>query len=132
MNALRNFRLQKKKFVPGTFDSDSSSQETSQEVTGVADLSSDMDSPIKPAGGGKRILDDSSPQNGASHQNGILSSELKPAHKRIRILSDSESDCSPVKTNVPSATENEKKISFLKNAYPNMDSVVIEETLKYE
>ena len=96
--------------MAGSFDSENSSQ--SQETNG-AEVSSDIESsPIKPAGG-KRILDDSSsPQNGTSYQNGSSESELKPAHKRIRILSDSESDCSPVKVrSVPLAEEVEKKVS---------------------
>jgi len=132
LNALRNFRLQKKKYVPGTFDSDSSSQEPSQEVNGGAEASSELDSPIKPAGGGKRILEDTdtSPENGVSHQNGSSSPDQKPAHKRIRMLSDSEPDSSPVKANGSQATDTERKVSFLQNAYPNMDPTVIRDTLK--
>ena len=66
LNSLRNFRLQKKKFTAGTFDSDSSADQAgSQSQTsngasgGGTDVSNDIDSPIKPAGG-KRILDDTS------------------------------------------------------------------------
>ena len=136
LNALRNFRLQKKKFAPGTFDSDNSSQETSQETNGP-DVSSDVDSsPIKPAGGGKRILDDSiesCPQlanSQPSSQNGSSDSEPRQPHKRIRMLSDSESDCSPVKLNLPAAEEIEKKVSLLQATYPQLDPMVIQDTLK--
>ena len=132
LNALRNFRLQKKKFTPGIFDSDSSSQETSQETNGP-DVSSEVDSsPIKPAGGGKRILDDRSPQLSNSQpasQNGSCDSEPRQPHKRIRMLSDSESDCSPVKLNLPAAEEIEKKVSLLQATYPQLDPMVIQDTL---
>ena len=67
LNSLRNFRLQKKKFTAGTFDSDTSvdqsssqSQQSNGASVGGTDVSNDNDSPVKPAGG-KRILDDSSP-----------------------------------------------------------------------
>ena len=66
LNSLRNFRLQKKKFTAGTFDSDTSADQASSQSQqsngasgGATDVSSDIDSPIKPAGG-KRILDDTS------------------------------------------------------------------------
>ena len=134
LNALRNFRLQKKKFTPGAFDSDSSSQEASQETNGP-DVSSEVDSsPIKPAGGGKRILEDNSPQlsNSQPSQNGSSESEPRPPHKRIRMLSDSESDCSPVKLSLPGADEIEKKVSILQATYPQVDPMVIQDTLKYD
>lgn len=139
LNALRNFRLQKKKFTPGAFDSESSSQETSQEAsqeTNGSDVGSDVDSsPIKPVGGGKRILDDSvsSPQLSNSQpasQNGSSGSEPRPPHKRIRMLSDSESDCSPVKLNLPDAEEIERKVNLLQATYPQLDPMVIQDTLK--
>ena len=135
LNALRNFRLQKKKFAPGTFDSDNSSQETSQEANGP-DVSEEVDSsPIKPAGGGKRILDDSSPQLSNSQPasqngNGSSGSEPRQPHKRIRMLSDSESDCSPVKLNLPAAEEIERKVGVLQATYPQVDPMVIQDTLK--
>ena len=61
MNSLRNFRLQKKKFTAGTFDSDAeqgSQSSQSQSSNGVKEPVSDADSPIKPAGS-KRVLDES-------------------------------------------------------------------------
>ena len=70
-------------------------------------------------------------ENGVSHQNGSSSPDQKPAHKRIRMLSDSEPDSSPVKANGSQATDTERKVSFLQNAYPNMDPTVIRDTLKY-
>jgi len=133
LNSLRNFRLQKKKFSAGTFDSDTSadpSQSQSQEANGAA--TSETDSPVKPAGG-KRILEDSSPTD--SSQNGAngSSEEVRPVHKRIRMLSDSEPDSSPVKfdnLNLPLAEDIEKKVSFLKDAYPDIDEMVLQDTLK--
>ena len=60
MNSLRNFRLQKKKFTAGTFDSDADQgSQSSQSSNGVKDPVSEADSPIKPAGS-KRVLDESS------------------------------------------------------------------------
>ena len=50
------------------------------------------------------------------------------------MLSDSEPDSSPVKfdnLNLPLAEEIEKKVSFLQNAYPDMDPMVLQGTLKY-
>ena len=71
-------------------------------------------------------------QNG---NNGNGSSEdIRPVHKRIRMLSDSEPESSPVKfdnLNLPLAEEIEKKVSFLQNAYPDMDPMVLQDTLKY-
>ena len=71
---MRNFRLQKKKFSAGTFDSDTSSAEPSQSQNSTTDNidstdntnnsvttagdTSDTDSPVKPVGG-KRFFDDS-------------------------------------------------------------------------
>ena len=71
-------------------------------------------------------------QNG-SNVNGS-SEEIRPVHKRIRMLSDSEPESSPVKfdnLNLPLAEEIEKKVSFLQNAYPDMDPMVLQDTLKY-
>ena len=68
-------------------------------------------------------------QNGST--NG--SEEVKPAHKRIRMLSDSEPDSSPAKfekLNVPLADDIEQKVSFLQTAYPDMDPMVLQDTLK--
>jgi len=121
MNSLRNFRLQKKKFTAGTFDSDAeqgSQSSQSQSSNGVKEPVSDADSPIKPAGS-KRVLDEStdadSSQNGSSNTtstNSQSQDEVRPVHKRIRMLSDSESESSPVKfdnLNLPLAEEIEKK-----------------------
>ena len=49
------------------------------------------------------------------------------------MLSDSEPESSPVKfdnLNLPLAEEIEKKVSFLQNAYPDMDPMVLQDTLK--
>ena len=69
-------------------------------------------------------------QNGANGS----SEEVRPVHKRIRMLSDSEPDSSPVKfdnLNLPLAEDIEKKVSFLKDAYPDIDEMVLQDTLKY-
>ena len=58
------------------------------------------------------------------------SQEVRPVHKRIRILSDSESEASPVKLDLPLADDIEKKVSFLQNAYPDIDPMVLQDTLK--
>jgi len=142
MNSLRNFRLQKKKFTAGTFDSDAeqgSQSSQSQSSNGVKEPVSDADSPIKPAGS-KRVLDEStdadSSQNGSSNTtstNSQSQDEVRPVHKRIRMLSDSESESSPVKfdnLNLPLAEEIEKKVGFLQNAYPDIDPMVLQDTLK--
>lgn len=50
------------------------------------------------------------------------------------MLSDSEPDSSPVKfdnLNLPLAEDIEKKVSFLKDAYPDIDEMVLQDTLKY-
>ena len=47
------------------------------------------------------------------------------------MLSDSESDCSPVKQSLPSAEEIEKKVSLLQATHPQVDPMVIQDTLKY-
>ena len=50
------------------------------------------------------------------------------------MLSDSESESSPVKfdnLNLPLAEEIEKKVGFLQNAYPDIDPMVLQDTLKY-
>jgi len=140
MNSLRNFRLQKKKFTAGTFDSDADQgSQSSQSSNGVKDPVSEADSPIKPAGS-KRVLDESSDvdssQNGSnvtSSNNSQSQDEVRPVHKRIRMLSDSESESSPVKfdnINLPLAEDIEKKVAFLQNAYPDMDPMVLQDTLK--
>ena len=129
LNSLRNFRFQKKKLgVDSDVTSDTSHDQDSEKVL------SDADSPVKPAGG-KRILEsdnDNSPvksQNGANRDSEVMT---KPAHKRIRVLSDSEPENSPVKLDVPLAEEIETKVNFLQNAYPDMDPMVLQDTLKYE
>ena len=58
------------------------------------------------------------------------SQEVRPVHKRIRILSDSETEASPVKLDLPLADDIEKKVSFLQNAYPDIDPMVLQDTLK--
>jgi len=126
LNSLRNFRLQKKKFTAGTFDSDTSVDQSQSQGNG------ETDSPVKMPGG-KRVLSDSSPsldssQNGSSSVQS--SQEVRPVHKRIRILSDSESEASPVKLDLPLADDIEKKVSFLQNAYPDIDPMVLQDTLK--
>ena len=45
------------------------------------------------------------------------------------MLSDSETE-SPVKLDLPLADEIEKKVSFLQNAYPDIDPMVLQDTLK--
>ena len=67
-------------------------------------------------------------QNGSSSVHS--SQEVRPVHKRIRILSDSESEASPVKLDLPLADDIEKKVSFLQNAYPDIDPMVLQDTLK--
>ena len=47
------------------------------------------------------------------------------------MLSDSESDCSPVKLPLPAAEEIERKVSLLQATYPQLDPMVIQDTLKY-
>ena len=144
LNSLRNFRLQKKKFTAGTFDSDTSTDLIQSQSSG------ETDSPVK-LPGGKRVLSDSSPSVDSSqvgtdetnqyqnknlfiHQNGSSSvqssQEVRPVHKRIRILSDSETEASPVKLDLPLAEDIEKKVSFLQNAYPDIDPMVLQDTLK--
>ena len=137
LNSLRNFRLNKKKFTAGTFDSDGS-QETSKDNSEKL-VSDEADSPIKPAGGGKRVLEDSSASDSSQpqehHKNGnnddCNSSEVvvKPVHKRIRVMSDSETE-SPVKLDDKLADDIEKKVNFLQNAYPDVDPMVLQDTLK--
>ena len=49
------------------------------------------------------------------------------------MLSDSEPDSSPAKfekLNVPLADDIEQKVSFLQTAYPDMDPMVLQDTLK--
>ena len=49
------------------------------------------------------------------------------------MLSDSEPEATPTKfdkLDVPLADEIEKKVSFLQNAYPDMDPMVLQDTLK--
>ena len=145
LNSLRNFRLQKKKFTAGTFDSDTSVDQSQ------SNGDTEADSPVKMPGG-KRVLSDSSPSMDSSQvrllalmitvisynillfQNGSSSvqssQEVRPVHKRIRILSDSETEASPVKLDLPLADDIEKKVKFLQNAYPDIDPMVLQDTLK--
>ena len=138
---MRNFRLQKKKFTPGGFDTDSS-QEPSQNQEdpglGAASLnqSLEMESPIRQAGYKKRVLDDRTTPEPSHSQNGEngFSDPRPPAHKRIRMISDSESEngSSPTKVdlNLPLPDEIEKKVNFLKNACPSVDPMILQDTLK--
>ena len=94
------------------------------------------DSPIRPAGH-KRLLDDrSSPEANSQEseaKNGS-SSGSSGQHKRIRMMSDSDSENgSPVKGGSGlsgQASELEQKLSFLKNACPNVDAMVLQDTLR--
>ena len=61
LNSLRNFRLQKKKFTAGTFDSDTSVDQSQSQGNGETEA----DSPVKMPGG-KRVLSDSSPSMDSS------------------------------------------------------------------
>lgn len=141
LNSLRNFRLQKKKFTPGGFDTDSSqepSQNQEDPSLGAASLnqSLEMESPIRPAGYKKRVLDDRTTPEPSHSQNGEngFSDPRPPAHKRIRMISDSESEngSSPTKVdlNLPLPDEIEKKVNFLKNACPSVDPMILQDTLK--
>ena len=73
-------------------------------------------------------------QNLLLYQNGSgslqSSEEIRPVHKRIRMLSDSETEASPVKLDLPLAEDIEKKVNFLHNAYPDLDPMVLQDTLK--
>ena len=140
MNSLRNFRLQKKKFAPGGFDTDSS-QEPSQNHEDPSSGSSlsqslELESPIRPAGYKKRVLDDRTTPEPSHSQNGEngFSDPRPPAHKRIRMISDSESEngSSPAKAdqNLPLPEDIERKVNFLKNACPSVDPMVLQDTLK--
>lgn len=145
LNSLRNFRLQKKKFTPGGLDSDNSSQEPSQTTTDQSqqnqsetstNYQSEPESPIRPAGF-KRVLDcrDSSPP--ITECSISLNGARPPAHKRIRMVSDSESEngSSPVKgaavaVAIPSPDEIERKVNFLATACPSVDPMVLQDTLR--
>jgi len=137
LNSLRNFRLQKKKFVAG-FDTDSS-QELSQPSNSVSQGSGSTsveESPIRQAGYKKRVLDDRvtpEPSQSVNGENGY-SDPKPPAHKRIRMISDSESEngSSPTKVdnNLPLPEDIERKVNFLKNACPSVDQMVLQDTLK--
>ena len=138
---MRNFRLQKKKFTPGGFDTDSSqepSQNQEDPSLGAASLnqSLELESPIRPAGYKKRVLDDRTTPEPSHSQNGEngFSDPRPPAHKRIRMISDSESEngSSPTKVdlNLPLPDEIEKKVNFLKNACPSVDPMILQDTLK--
>lgn len=140
LNSLRNFRLQKKKFAPGGFDTDSS-QEPSQNHEDPSSGSSlsqslELESPIRPAGYKKRVLDDRTTPEPSHSQNGEngFSDPRPPAHKRIRMISDSESEngSSPAKAdqNLPLPEDIERKVNFLKNACPSVDPMVLQDTLK--
>ena len=134
---MRNFRLQKKKFVAG-FDTDSS-QELSQPSNSVSQGSGSTsveESPIRQAGYKKRVLDDRvtpEPSQSVNGENGY-SDPKPPAHKRIRMISDSESEngSSPTKVdnNLPLPEDIERKVNFLKNACPSVDQMVLQDTLK--
>ena len=138
---MRNFRLQKKKFTPGGFDTDSSqepSQNQEDPSLGAASLnqSLELESPIRPAGYKKRVLDDRTTPEPSHSQNGEngFSDPRPPAHKRIRMISDSESEngSSPSKVdiNLSLPDEIEKKVNFLKNACPSVDPMILQDTLK--
>jgi len=150
LNSLRNFRLQKKKFTPGGFDTDSSQEQSqtteySSSCSGSSSApalsqSLELESPIRQAGYKKRVLDDrvtpEPPSQPYSHngENG-WSDSRPPAHKRIRMISDSESengDTSPNKldTSIPLADDIEKKVNFLRTACPTVDPMVLQDTLK--
>lgn len=58
------------------------------------------------------------------------SQEVRPVHKRIRMLSDSETEASPAKLDLPLAEDIEKKVNFLQNAYPDLDPMMLQDTLK--
>ena len=92
-----------------------------------------LDSPIRPAGT-KRVLDErsNSPESPISQKASKNGSSTQ--HKRIRMMSDSDSENgSPVKkgTDLSGKTsELEEKLTFLKNACPNVDAMVLQDTLK--
>ena len=71
LNSLRNFRLQKKKFTAGTFDSDTSVDQSQNQSNGETEA----DSPVKMPGG-KRVLSDSSPSMDSSQ---VRASPLTPS-----------------------------------------------------
>ncbi|XP_023339390.1 SWI/SNF-related matrix-associated actin-dependent regulator of chromatin subfamily A containing DEAD/H box 1 homolog isoform X3 [Eurytemora carolleeae] len=124
LNSLRNFRLQKKKFSGSNTDgaTGSSFDALSPQPLNSSQGSSMSDSEeIRPAGY-KRVLSDSP----ASEETGNGSS-----HKRMRILSDSESENgSPEKKIQTEVDQLEKKLSFLKNAFPNRDPMELQDVLK--
>ena len=141
LNTLRNFRLQKKKFTPGSFDTDSSQEMSQNNDTGgatSANNSLELESPIRPAGYKKRVLADRitpEPPHSANGENGFSPSPKPPAHKRIRMISDSESEnggTSPAKNDnsFPSSDDIEQKVNFLRNACPGVDTMVLQDTLK--
>jgi len=139
VNSLRNFRLQKKKFTPGGFDTDSSQELTQNQDDQSSGLSQslELESPIRPAGYKKRVLDDRTTPEPSYSQNGEngYSNPKPPAHKRIRMISDSESEnggSSPTKVdpNLPLPEDIEKKVNFLKNACPGVDPMILQDTLK--
>ena len=145
LNSLRNFRLQKKKFTPGGFDTDSSQEQsqnqddTSSGAGAALSQSPELESPIRPAGYKKRVLDDRTTPEPSHSQNGEngYSDPKPPAHKRIRMISDSESEnggSSPNKVdpNLPVTDEIERKVNFLKNACPSVDPMILQDTLKYD
>jgi len=141
LNTLRNFRLQKKKFTPGSFDTDSSQEMSQNNDTGgatSANNSLELESPIRPAGYKKRVLADRitpEPPHYVNGENGFSPSPKPPAHKRIRMISDSESEnggTSPAKldNSFPSSDDIEQKVNFLRNACPGVDTMVLQDTLK--
>jgi len=101
-----------------------------------SELSSDPEldsSPIKQAGS-KRVLDPDSP---AVDSGRTMSPVAAPKHKRIRMLSESESDTggSPVKNGSssgsgPSPEDIEEKVAFLSSAVPDRDLMELQDTLK--
>jgi len=139
VNSLRNFRLQKKKFAPGCVDTDSSqdlSQNTHSSDSAKLSQSLELESPIRQAGYKKRVLDDTASPESSQSVNGEngCSEPKPPAHKRIRMISDSESEngSSPTKVdiNLPLPEDIERKVNFLKNACPTVDPMVLQDTLK--
>merc|ERR1719447_1816422 len=82
----------------------------------------------------KRVLDErsNSPESPIGQKASKNGSSTQ--HKRIRMMSDSDSENgSPVKKGTDLAgktSELEEKLAFLKNACPNVDTMVLQDTLK--
>jgi len=130
LNALRNFRLQKKKFTPdspvtspaaappagnGSADNGSNIPDLS-----LSQASTESDE-IRPAGY-KRVLTDS-PASGCdgAGSNGVN-------HKRMRIISDSEPD-TPEKGGSQGA-ELDRKLAVLHSIFPNKDKMELQDLLR--